>query len=152
MSTWNMNSVPSHEIAAVLCTWDCWSISCGGWFHRLLVRVHAWGLPQRVFFLLNIIKISLEKDYAKKLSSPMTVPSLGCRTCGVFSSKERNTFCILDHWHPFVKGIPKLHLFLILIFPSLTFLSSGIFSGTLYADFVKVKLHFQLRYNSSAEL
>lgn len=82
----------------------------------------------------------------------MTTPSLGCGTCGVFSGKKQNTFCILHHLHPFVKERQKLHLFLILIFPSLPLLSSGIFKGTLYADFVKVKLHFQLHYNSLAEL
>lgn len=146
-----MNSDPSRGIAAVLCAWDCWSVSCGGWFHRLLVRAHAWGLPQRVFFLLNIIKISLEKGLCqKKIIFSSDNSFLGWGICGVFSGKEQNTFCILHHLHPFVKGRPKLHLFLILIFLSLLLLSSGIFSGTLYA--VWVKLHFQQRYNSLAKL
>lgn len=76
----------------------------------------------------------------KKFSSPVTVPSLGCGICGV--KEQNNSFCTLHHLHLFVKRRPKLHLFLILIFLSLPLLSSGIFSGTLYADLGK--LHFQL--------
>lgn len=56
ISTWSMNSVPSHGTAAVLCSWDCSSISRRGWFHRLWVRARAWGLPQRVVVQLNVIK------------------------------------------------------------------------------------------------
>lgn len=90
-----MKSVPSHGIAAVLCTWDCWSISCRGWFHRLLVRACAWGLSQRVFVQLNVIKNingkrTMQTNY---LFQWQFLPWDVRLVVSKFSGKEGNTFC-----------------------------------------------------------
>lgn len=134
ISTWSMNSVPSHGIAAALCSWDCSSISRRGRSHRLLVRARAWGLPQRGVVQLNIIK-----DIAGK--RPMQTNYLLQWwflpwDVGFVVSKLLLQIrqYIMHHLHPFEKVRTKPHPILVLTSPSLPPLSSGIPCGTLYVN------------------